>query len=257
MIDLAPLVARIPARCGVYCRALDGGWSTGDGGELDFPAASVIKVPIFLELYRRVQAGELSLEQRVTLRAENKSGGAGVLLELHEGLELTLEDLGRLMLVVSDNTASNLLLDLLGMDALNASMQRWGMKGTRFGRRFMEPATPTKDNRMTAADAGRCLEMLWRGEIIGEPLRTQALDTLKRQQYREKIPLMLPHDLPIAHKTGELDGVRHDAALIEHPAGPYVLVVFTEHGANPWDVDRGIAELSLALYNAHPDPPHP
>lgn len=250
MIELGPLLARIPARTAVYCSAVDGGWGLGDGGELDFPAASVIKVPILLELHRRVQAGELSLDQRVTLRDEHKVGGAGVLLELHAGLELTLEDLGRLMLVVSDNTASNLLLDLLGMDAINASMQRWGMKGTRLGRRFMEPATPERDNRMTAADAGRCLEMLYRGEILNEPLRTQALDTLKRQQYREKIPLMLPEDLPIAHKTGELDGVRHDAALIEHPAGPYVLVVLTEKGANPWDVDRGIAELSLAIYTA-------
>jgi len=250
LIDLAPLVARIPARCAVYGAALDGGWRISDGGELDFPAASVIKVPILLELYRRVQAGELSLEQRVVLREEHKVGGAGVLLELHEGLELTLEDLGRLMLVVSDNTASNLLLDLLGMEAINASMQSWGMPGARLGRRFMEPATPERDNRMTAADAGRCLEMLWRSEILSEPLRTQALDTLKRQQYREKIPLMLPEDLPIAHKTGELDGVRHDAALIEHPRGPYVLVVLTEKGSHPWDVDRGIAELSLAVYTA-------
>jgi beta-lactamase class A len=74
---------------------------------------------------------------------------------------------------------------------------------------------------------------------------------MRRQQYREKIPLMLPSDLSVAHKTGELDGVRHDMGIVEVPEHPYVLVLLSERGGPPWEVDRTLAELSLEVYRWH------
>ena len=251
----AEICARFPARLGLSLKALDGSFAWSHQGDSIFPAASVIKVPILLEIYRLASEGQLSLDETVRLSAHHKVGGAGVLLELHEGLELTLEDLCRLMIVVSDNTASNLLLERAGFAGVNALMARLGMANSHIGRWFMEASTPERDNRMTAEDATVCLLELARGELLGARTQ-QALDILRRQQYREKIPLRLPEELSVAHKTGELDGIRHDAALVELPGQPYVLSLFTDFRdtANaPWEVDRALADVSYEIYKALKD----
>jgi len=234
--ELRQLLAGIPARVGFYWEDLSDGRSLAYGDER-FPAASVIKVPILLEVYRRAEAGTLALEKRVPLRESDKVGGAGVLLEMHEGLEVTVEDLARLMTVVSDNTASNLLINEVGMEAINALMASLGMDQSHLGRRFMETPAPGRDNRMSPRDAALCLKEVWRRPGRGP------LEILRRQQYREKIPLLLPEELVVAHKTGELDGVRHDAALVERER-PYVLAIFTAEGGASWEVDLGIARVS-------------
>jgi beta-lactamase class A len=246
--EVGQLVEAIDARVGVYFEELTTGACLEIAGAEVFPAASVIKVPILLEVYRQAQAGLLSLQEEVVLKDDHKVGGAGVLLELHAGLPLTLEDLCRLMIVVSDNTASNLLLDRVGEQAVNTLMASLGMTGSWLGRRFMEPATAERDNRMTPVDAARALKSLWTGELLGtfnEPARS----ILSRQQYREKIPLLLPEGVAILHKTGELDGVRHDAALVLHPRRPYLISLFTDQGGAPWQVDLGLARISRACFD--------
>ena len=237
----------IPARVGFYFEELKTGLVLEIAGEEVFPAASVIKVPILLEVYRQAQAGRLSLFEEVVLQESHKVGGAGVLLELHAGVSLTLEDLCRLMIVVSDNTASNLLLDRVGEESVNGLMASLEMRNSWLGRRLMEPATPERDNRMSPADAARALRTLWAGQW-GE-LTGAMGDILSRQQYREKIPLMLPESLRILNKTGELDGVRHDAALVMHPHGPYLLSLFSDGGGAAWEVDLGLARISKACYD--------
>ncbi|MBI3924878.1 MAG: serine hydrolase [Armatimonadetes bacterium] len=246
---LPPVLGQIPATVGCYLHDLHSGHRFSAGGEDLFPAASVIKILILMEAYRRAAAGELSLEARIRLEEEHLVGGAGVLLELHAGLELTVEDLCRLMIVVSDNTASNLLLDLVGEDSVNALCRQLGLTRTRLGRRFMETPTGERENTMSPCDAVRCLEVLWRSELLDAEWSHRALEILRRQQYREKIPRMLPEELPVAHKTGELEGVRHDAALVESSPGPYLLAVFTRDGGDPWEVDLGIARLSRLCHD--------
>ena len=234
------LLDAVPARLGVVWQSLNGAFDVRHNADARFPAASVIKVPILLELHNRAAQNGLSLDEKVVLQPHHKVGGAGVLLELHDGLELTLDDLGRLMTVVSDNTASNLLIDRLGMDAVNRWMKNEGLQDSHLGRRFMETPSKDRDNWMTPADAALCMQAARK--------LAAALEILKRQQYREKIPLLLPCDTVVAHKTGELEGVRHDAALVEGPH-PYVLVLFTAEGGDPWQVDRALAELSLWCWN--------
>lgn len=211
-----------------------------------FPAASVVKVGIMACLLDKVQRGEASLSDRVRLSAEQHVGGAGVLFELEPNRDYSMAELCRLMMVVSDNTASNALARYLGLDMMNLF---WASRDyqTSMKRFFMQPVVDGRDNQMSALGAARMLRDLYLGRELDESLSEFAKGCLRRQQYREKIPAMLPADLVVGHKTGELDGVRHDAAVIETKR-PYILVVLTAQGGAPWLVDQAIAQVSLDLY---------
>lgn len=232
--ELALLVAAVPADTAVFYRDLVEGSCWGVQPDVRFPAASLIKVPIMLELFH----SGIDLEEPFELQERHRVGGAGVLQELSSGTRLKLLDLCRLMIVVSDNVASNALLDRLGFEAVNARMQALGMTCSRLGRRFMEPAEGERDNFMSARDAALCLEAAHAHPV--------ARAILLRQQYREKIPLMLPEGTEVAHKTGELEGVRHDAGVV---ADRYSLALLTRRGAPPWEVDLALARLSRAIYD--------
>lgn len=240
---------RTPARTALMLQPLDGSSEWAHLPQEPFPAASILKVPVLLEVYRRFQEGSLDPEELVVLERDDMVRGAGVLFELHPGLQLNLRDMARLMIVVSDNTASNLLLDRVGFDAVNSLMSRLGMAGTTLNRKFMHPPGPRGDNVTTAADTVRCFRELYAGELLREPWREEALNILRRQQFREKIPMMLPVTAVVAHKTGELDGVRHDAGIVEDRGRAYVLAVLTREGREPWEVDYRVARISRWCYD--------
>lgn len=242
-------VAAVPARVGFYWEDLETGESLEINGHVRFPAASVIKIPIMLEVYRQAVAGKFSLGDAVKVRNEDKVEGAGVLQELHGGLKVYIQDLCRLMIVVSDNTATNLLIKKVGMDNVNSMMERLGMAGSHLGRLMMETPSPERDNWMTPADAARSLRECTEGKVIGATT-LWAEENLARQQYREKIPLLLPEDARVLHKTGELDGVRHDAAIVMHPKRPYLLSLFTDKGGPGYAVDLALARISLEVWES-------
>ncbi len=242
-------LCEVASRVALVCRFLDDlstPGSSDQGAEEGFPAASVIKIGIMSALVNGVVNGDWKLSDRLTISAEQQVGGAGVLFELEPERDFSLAELCRLMMVVSDNTASNALARLVGLERLTSF---WGERGyqSSMKRFFMEPATPSRDNQTTALGIARMLRDLYLGSDLDEDLKGFALGCLRRQQYREKIPRMLPHDLLVGHKTGELDGVRHDAAVIETER-PYVLVVLTAEGAVPWLVDDAIAAVSFGLF---------
>lgn len=214
-----------------------------------FPAASIVKVPIMLEYFRQRDKGALKDDTTVPLKDGDIVGGAGVLFELHRGVQLTLLDLLRLMIVISDNTASNIMLDRVGMDEINAFMKSLGLNDTVIGRKFMiDPNAKFSKNFTSVQDMVKLYEILYRGGILSEQSRKEALDILSRQQYREKIPLLLPKKMKVCHKTGEISGVRHDCALVMFEKAPYILCVLTEKMPDVVEADRVIAQLSLDFY---------
>ena len=216
-----------------------------------FPAASVIKVPILVELFCRRDEGRLSLDETVELRDECKVDGSGILKELHPGLELNLRNLASLMIVISDNTATNMMLDWLGMDSVNERMGHFGLKHTVLARKMydFEQAALGRENLCTAGDMMLLLGLLADGQISSKNTSIEMLEIMARQQYREAIPLRLPEDIRVANKTGSIPGVVHDVAVVYGACGPYVICVMTRGVTDKAGAERAIGKASEVVHD--------
>lgn len=184
--------------------------------ELVMPSCSLIKVPILWTLLEEIEAGRLRLDQQVPLREEDKAKSRGILKELHAGLALTIRDLAMLMIVLSDNTATNLLLDRLGFDRVNATCRSLGLSHTAVARRMMdtEARAAGRENLTTPSDCARLLELMVYRERLSPTSHDLLLDILLRQQLNDLLPFLMPDGTRFAHKSGELPGYRHDMGLL-------------------------------------------
>ncbi len=264
-----------------YVRDLGSGAAVEIRADEAFPAASVIKLPILLAVLEKVRNGAASLDQRVTLTAWHKTGGSGVFQHFREGTEFTLEDACTAMIVLSDNVATNLVIDVATIDGVNGYLEAQGCERTRLHRYIGKPEMAgwrgaEGPSQAVPAEIGRLLERLARRELLTPELSTRAMLFLRRQQHRALIPRLLPEGTVVAHKTGSLNGVRHDAGLIwlptpdqrtgkrdvmalpsdELPAGkPVVLVAMSKDVPDVrWTVENraevAIARAARAVYDA-------
>lgn len=192
-----------------------------------FPAASLIKLPIMWKVFKEIESSHLSLSQKFLIDQSNKVGGFGVLKELHSGISLSLEDLVTLMIIISDNTATNFLIDLLGMDAINQTIRKIGMKQTSLQRKMMDLEAKQKglDNFTCPSDIAIFFKKLLFGQDPSCALREKMLDILKRQQCNNKLPLGLPKGAILAHKTGDLSGTEHDVGVLYHENDPRAFII--------------------------------
>ena len=251
-----------PGQIGLHLCALDGEVLVTLNVDQVFPAASTIKVPLLLLALELIQSGQLHLNERFTLNPEDRVGGAGVLHELGTGLQPSLQDLLTLMIVVSDNTATNKVIDLLGSAAVNAWLDAQGCPQTRLiGKLQLPPVLQNaaqqrgERNRTTPAEQQRLLLALWRGERLDAERRRLALSILGRQQYRDILARSLPvdkHGAPMyaAHtKSGELLGVHHDVGLLMLPR-PLCVSLLSQggHDPRPHPENRDAIALSDTLY---------
>lgn len=215
-----------------------------------FIAASIIKVPILVEAARQVAAGDRSWDDTITLRDADKVGGSGVLNVLHEGLQISLRDAIVLMTVVSDNTATNLVLDAIDVRRVNGYLEDRGCTATRCLRKLYDREAIKKGihNRIGAAEIADILRDAAEGRLISPEADADILAILKQQQYRNKIPHLLPPGTTVANKTGSLDEVSHDAAVVYLPDGDwFVLTVFIgdlDHDEDGPERDRTNAVIS-------------
>jgi beta-lactamase class A len=197
-----------------------------------FPAASVIKLPMLIDALRQVQAGHLKLQDRYAMQASDHATGSGVLQVMNAGLEPTLRDLLALMIVVSDNTATNMTLDLLGgVDATNARFAQMGLETSRVVGKLQvawEFKTPAQRQgklaEMTPLETLELLERLWHGQLLGPEMRELALEILGGQQYTEIIERYLPEGTKTATKSGSITGVRNDVGIVYAPR-PYAVAL--------------------------------
>lgn len=204
-----------------------GGERFGVAEEVPYPAASVIKLPLMVLALRAAERGELDLDERVVLRAEHHATGSGVLRDLDLGLAPTWRDLVRLMIVVSDNLATNLVLERLGVSAVNVALPSLGMPNSRVEGPLQvdgERQTPRQRAGHAAAtcagDVLRLLLALDDGELLGPEATAWARATLVAQRYREAIPRLIAGEAPgangllVGSKGGWLSRARHDAGLV-------------------------------------------
>lgn len=227
-----------------------------------FPAASTIKVPLLVQALGEVQAGRLDLAGRVTMAAEDRVPGSGVLHELSPGLTPTWQDLLTLMIVVSDNTATNLVIDRLGEGAVNAWIAERGLTRTHLvGGLQLPPGRQNEAqrrgerNRTAPRDQVRLLGRLARGELLDPPHTELALSILARQQFRDLLGRHVPRDADgellyrVASKSGELRGVHHDVGVLLTPH-PLVVALLSQGGTDPREHpdNRDVRGLAAALW---------
>lgn len=195
-----------------------------------FPAASLIKLAILWAYLQHRQAGQISPDEAVIIDDTLKVGGTGRLQTLPPGTTRTLDDLARLMITGSDNTATNLLIDRLGLAAINQAIAPLGLPATHLRRKMMDWSQIAAgiDNTTSPADVARLLHGLWQSPLLAPARRAQAISFLKAQQLHNKLPALLPAGVSLAHKTGELPGAEHDAGLLFLAHRTVLVVVLTK-----------------------------
>ena len=215
-----------------------------------FPQASSIKLAILLELLRQDQEGKLSLSEKRTIRRSETVAGDPILYMLGDGtVSMTLGDLATFMVVLSDNSATNILIDKVGMASVNAEIARLGLTETKLRRHMMdlEAARQGNENVSTPREMMELLERAHAG---------QALDTAHTAEYFRLLELpkqsefhtALPDSAKIADKPGALEEVRCDSGIIEIPGHPFVMTVMTTYLSNEAEGERAIEDVARLAY---------
>lgn len=217
---------------------------------LQLPAASLIKVFIMAEAFRQAADGSIDLAATAAVTPDTRVGGAGPLEFAEYGTRLSLRQLIELMITESDNTAANMLIKLLGLNAVNSLAQALGCRDTRLSRLMMDFSARDagRENLTSPADMNILLSRLYAQQCIDPASDRTMLAVLSRQTDKCKLPLLLPPATAIAHKTGELEGIEHDSGII-YAETPYILTIMTEKLPDEEQGRRTIAGLSRLVYD--------
>jgi beta-lactamase class A len=215
-----------------------------------FSAASIIKIPIMMEAYHQAQQGAVSLDDVLVLNAKDVVGGCGILQGMHPGMQLTVRDTIVLMITVSDNTATNMMIELVGIEAVNQRMIELGAEKSILRRKLMMPELARKGikNELTAKDVLIFLDTLANGTYISKNACEDMMDILKLQQLNHKIPLLLPQNVTVAHKTGEDDKITHNAGVMYYKEGSLSLCVLSQEVSDTVKGHYAIARMARAAY---------
>lgn len=230
-----------------------GGARFSHRGDRRFRAASTVKIAVMIELFRQIDAGVLSLETLRTVTAADKTGGSGVMRHLHDGIAMTLGDLLHLMMSISDNTATNLLIDVVGMEKVNATMRDLGMAGSRLGRKMTGVAgAPALENWAVPDEYAAVIAALFAGTAASSSACAAMIGVLEQQQNDRRIARHLPQEgrPRWGSKTGSLTGVVNDVGFIMTRRGPLIISVFCEAVADPLAGEAMIGDVAAAALDS-------
>ena len=219
-------------------------------GDKKVLSASMIKLLILAELMKKISENKFSLSDTIMIADSMKTGGDGVLKELNTEHHFTLKELATLMIVVSDNQATNILIDFLGMENINRLGKELRLKKTFLGRKMMdiEARKNGYDNYTCADDISSLLKLIYQEKLINEEASQLMLDILLRQQQGERLQRYLPSDIKIAHKCGDLDNLENDGGIIWIGNKVYILVVLTS-GMPNLQCKQTIGKISKFVYD--------
>lgn len=213
-----------------------------------FPTASTIKLPILYEMLAQADAGTLPLDTPRPLDRAAVAGGSGVLQFLSTP-SLSLRDQATLMIILSDNTATNVVIDAVGMDKVNSRMAAMGLADIRLRRLMMDAEAVARgdENVASPASLARVAERLWKGEGLTPASRDTARTILRLVGGR--IRQGVPSSVPVLSKTGGLDGVRAEIAVVEVEDRPFSMAVMTTYLADGAEGERAIREMATAAHS--------
>lgn len=232
-------------------------------GDKPFHAASTMKVPVMIELFRQARTGQLSLDDTLTIRNEFRSIVDGSPYKLSEGDDsdsqvyaalgksMTLSQLCELMITVSSNFAANLLIEKLGVENIRRTVTAFGADGMQVlrGVEDQKAFDQGMNNTTTARGLLVLLDRIAHGKAVDPSRDSEMIEILKRQKFNDAIPAGLPPGTAVAHKTGNITRIHHDAAIVFGPR-PYVLVLLVRGIEDQKNSAALMAELSRVVYEA-------
>ena len=253
---LAPLAKAHKGAVAVAVKHL----TTGDTFFLNadevMPTASLIKLPVMVETFWQVSEGKVKFDTTLTLKKDDKVPGAGVLTQhFSDGVTFPLRDAMRLMIVYSDNTATNLVLDQIGIPSTNARMEKLGFKNTKINAKVYKGSTTSIDpertktyglGSTTAREMLGLLELIHAEKVVSPAACKEMIGHLKKCDDKEMFRRFLPAGVELAHKTGAVSNARTEAGIIYLKSGPVALCVLTnENDDTRWVADNA-AQVLLA-----------
>jgi beta-lactamase class A len=260
---LRRMIAESGAEVAVAFRTLDGADEVLIDPDKPFHAASTMKVPVMIELYRQARAGRLTLDEPLPIRNEFRSIVDGSPYKLSEGDDsdrevyaavgrtMTLRKLNELMITVSSNFATNLLIERLGVEPIRQTVTRLGAEGMQVLRGVEDQKAFDKglNNSTTARGLLVLLEKLAKGQAVDAAADAEMVDVLKGQKFNEAIPAGVPPGTPVAHKTGNITRIHHDAAIV-YGSRPYVLVLLVRGIEDRKESAALMARMSKVIFEA-------
>jgi beta-lactamase class A len=246
---LVPLAQAHKGKVAIAVKHLSTGESYYLNADEAMPTASLIKLAVMIEVYQQAAEGKIKLSDSVTLREEDKVPGSGVLTHYFSpGLTCPLRDAVRLMIAVSDNTATNLVLDKIGIGSTAQRMEAWGFPNTKIHAKSFRGSTtsvfPERTKRFglgstTAREMIEILSKLHAGQLVSPAACKEMLALLRQCEDNAKFPRFLPESIKVAHKTGSLSNARTDAGILYLPSGPVAVCVLTaENEDHRWVLDN-------------------
>jgi beta-lactamase class A len=262
-------LAAFPGTGGLVAKHLGTGEEIRVNPDVETTTASTFKVPILIELLRQVEAGTVDLDATLRVTPQTHTLGSGILRDLSPDVALSVRDVATLMIVLSDNIATNMILDLVGIANVNRTLRDFGFERTEIRNRIDFDLIGDDGKNLavtTPADLAGMMEALATGRILSDAGREEILGIMRKQHVRDRIPRYLPfhpyvveeseedNGLRIANKTGSLSGFRADMGLVEWPGTRYVIAIAVDGITDTrfWpenEGDRLIGRLSRLVFD--------
>lgn len=239
----------------VYIKDLSTNYTIKINSEELMPSASVLKIPIMAAVYYLAERGKISLNEVLVYKKRHRCGGSGVIKNFAYGKKFTVRQLVDLMITVSDNVATHMLIERIGIKNLQRIFLDLGLKRTTIERYIMDLKARDKgiENYTTAQDIGELLEKIYRKELVSAEASLEMLLILMKQKISDRIPKKLPQEVVVAHKTGLMKNVCHDAGIVYTKNGDFIICVFTENikPSVAKEIISDIAYMSYCLYGGN------
>ena len=248
--QLRRLANNTPGKVAITVSDAQGQTPIDINGDDNLPAASVIKVAVMVEVMRQVWLGRFGLERDVTLLPQDRDCGYGDLCDMSAGMRYSVLNLVRIMIANSDNTATNMLIRLVGRQNINETMDGLGLSQTRLGDSIHVYDSSIRTLRTSTNDMMHLLAMIAQHRLINEAASDLMLSILAEQRHNTLLPEPLPKGTLVAHKTGTLHDTLNDVGIVDLEGSPYIICVITTHLNNLDDGERFIRRASKATYDA-------
>jgi beta-lactamase class A len=244
--DLALYIVKLPpsVKISLSVQTVRGQSLFQHRAEAQYPAASVIKIPILVALMKKVEYGSIKLTDTHRLLAPEKIGGSGILMKYPNDTALTIKSLARAMMIYSDNTATNILLNKIGMASVNTLLDSLGMTKTRLNRVMLDTAAVRqgRENYINTLEINTLLQLIYQKKITTKTLCQYMLNFMSQTADRTTIPRFIPPSVKVVHKTGALSYTRGDAAIVM-TKNPFILSVFVQGFESATQAEKIIADI--------------